>query len=76
MLTSYDRHLSYSNRTTYSSLGFSILIAMIIGNQQYWKGKFESLNEERGDGSGWREEARFLRRMVNKTAAKEVEKEY
>lgn len=56
-------------------LGFCILIAMIIGNQQYWKGKFESLNEERGDGSGWREEARFLRRMVNKTAAKEVEKE-
>ena len=56
-------------------LVFSIVIAMIIGNQQYWKGKYESLNEERGDGSGWREEARFLRRMVNKTAAKEVEKE-
>lgn len=56
-------------------LGFSIVIAMIIGNQQYWKGKYESLNEERGDGSGWREEARFLRRLVNKPAAKEVEKE-
>ena len=54
-------------------LGFSILIAMIIGNQQYWKGKFESLSENQNDGSGWREEARFLRRLLNKSAAKDAE---
>ncbi len=50
-----------------------ILITSIIGNSSYWKAKYETLNEERGDGAGWREEARFLRRLVNKEAAEEVE---
>lgn len=49
-------------------LGFLFLIAH--GRAEYWKGKFESLNNERPEnGGGWREETLFLRRLVDKEAA-------
>ena len=52
-----------------------VIITVISGNASYWKAKYETLDKERGNNEGWREEARFLRRLVNKEAAKEVEKE-
>lgn len=45
----------------------------IFGDRSYWKAKYETLDNERNSGEGWREEARFLRRLVNKDAAEEVE---
>lgn len=53
-------------------LAFMLLIT--YGRASYWKGKFEALDEERpdageDDNGGWRSEALFLRRIVNKDAA-------
>lgn len=51
--------------------GLLILIVILHGNASYWKAKFEMANKNNNDG--WIEEARFLRRLVNKEAAEEVE---
>ena len=50
-----------------------VIITVISGNASYWKAKYETLDKERGNNEGWIEEARFLRRLVNKEAAEEVE---
>lgn len=53
-------------------LGFLSLIAH--GRAQYWKGKFEALEDERPEeGGGWRDEAMFLRQLVDKEAADKAE---
>lgn len=49
------------------------VIVVLYGNSEYWKAKYETLDSERNSGEGWMEEARFLRRLVNKEAAEEVE---
>lgn len=60
----------------------SLLLALIGFNRSsYWKAKYETLDEERDkdSDSGWREEARFLRQLVNKEAADktiEIEEEH
>ena len=55
-----------------------ILLALFFiiehGRAQYWKSKYETLNEERPEnGGGWRNEALFLRQIVNKEAADKAE---
>ena len=57
--------------TFYSIIGLISLFALVAhGRAKYWKGKFESLDNERpNNGGGWREEALFLRRLVDKEAA-------
>lgn len=48
----------------------AIFCIIAYGRASYWKGKFETLEIERpDDGGGWRSEALFLRRVVNKEAA-------
>lgn len=52
----------------------SFLFSLIcVSRASYWKGKFESLQENQPDNSGWREEAHFLRRLLNRRAATEAE---
>lgn len=50
-----------------------ITITVLSANASHWKAKYETLDQERSNNDGWREEARFLRRLVNKEAAEEVE---
>ena len=49
------------------------ILSAILGNGSHWKAKYETLDKERGNNEGWIEEARFLRRLVNKDAAEEAE---
>ena len=57
----------------YFVIGCFLITIICVAKAYYWKGKFESLSENQNDGSGWREEARFLRRLLNKSAAKDAE---
>lgn len=40
----------------------------------HWKAKYETMDKVRSpDNTGWEQEAKFLRRLVNKDAAEAVE---
>lgn len=54
----------------------ALLFLIAHGRASYWKGKFEAMDKERpDDGGGWRGEALFLRRVVNKEAAETAAEE-
>ncbi len=66
---------------TESELTFIIIVTIFlllinVSRASYWKGKFESMDKERGDNTGWMEEARFLRRLVDKEAAEAIEETF
>lgn len=51
----------------------SIVLALINSiRAAHWKAKYETLDKER-NFSGWEDECRFLRRIVNKEAAEYAE---
>ena len=54
-----------------------VLIFIFSNSRSRWKSRCETIEKERpDDGGGWREEAHFLRRLVDKEAAEAVEEHW